>query len=585
MKKIYTNTMIKKLTVLLFLSLINALVLKAQQDDGKVKFGAYSRALQQTNTLDKEDTVNIDKTNTGHVLLDLGVNINPDKKTEIQAIIRLKTDMGGFYGASAQATLRQMYVKGIIGKFLNYQVGDLYMQLTPYTFFNNNSEGSVNEGTIFKDIRRDYTNYENLSNRGNAWWQQGAHADMSLAFEKSIIDTIRIDGFFLRNRTTDFAEMPSVFQAGGKLTVTQSKRLKFAFNYLNLYDLTSTASKLNTANQARNPVSSLEVQYKLWNNERTALTFLGEGGISQLSFKNDSVKTKDGFFYDAGLQFNVKPANLLITANYTYVDPNYLSAGAQSKRIDYSKTPSVFPQYGNDRYNPIRRDISIFDQVRDPSVYNAAVRRQLMSYNPIYGNAQPYGKATPNRTGLELGVQYKDSLQKVIVDLDGAYLSDIAGEGSTELRKFVVLKAGVDFNIHKFLDFKKRLTLTTGYRYESTNRGGRPLEQINLKTNLIDLGLEIETLKKLDLLLGAKMLMAKGNEFMSIRNDFNDVVNYEQLDNINVSQNLFAIGLKYRFSTTTYLTIQNHILDYKDKSDSLRDYSLNQLLILFNMNF
>ena len=577
MKKTYTY--INKKSVLLFILMVNLLTVKAQDD--KVKFGAYSRALQQTNTLTSNDTLHADKTSTGHVLLDLGIHITPDKRTEIQAIVRLKSDLNGFYGSNASATLRQLYVKGIIGKFLNYQVGDLYLQMTPYTFFNNTSEGSVNEGTIFKDIRRDYTNYENFSNRGNAWWQQGAHTDFALAFNQSVIDTVKVEAFFLRNRPT-IGALPSAFHAGGKLTISQGERLKYAFNYVNLFDIGSTAG---SDQSVRNPVSSFELSYMLLNNENTSLKFLGETGMSNLVFANYNQPTQTGYFYDAGLQLYKKPSNLIMAANLTYVDPDFYSAAAQSKRVNYGLIPTAFPSYGNDPYNPVTRQVTIFDLVRDPGIYNAGIYRGLMAYNPIFGNAQPYGKATPNRTGGNVNIQYKDSAQKVIFDADAAYLTNIVGEGSTQLRKFLVLKAGLDFNFHKMLDWKKRLVLTTGYKYEGTHRGGQVVEQIDLKSNLADVGLEIETFKKLDLLVGFKTLFAKGNEFVTVRDNFNSIVNYTRLDNINVTQNMIAVGLKYRFSAATYFTVSNHFFDYQDKSTSANNYSLSQLMVFFNMNF
>ena len=120
---------------------------KAQGDN--IKFGAYGRALQQTNRLDKKDTLNIDNTSGGQVLMDLGIKINPDKKTEIQSILRLKSNLGGFYGAGNVAELRQLYVKGIIANFASYQVGDIYLKMTPYTMFNNYSELSVSEAAVF----------------------------------------------------------------------------------------------------------------------------------------------------------------------------------------------------------------------------------------------------------------------------------------------------------------------------------------------------------------------------------------------------------------------------------------------------
>ncbi|MFM7024321.1 MAG: hypothetical protein ACKOXB_15220 [Flavobacteriales bacterium] len=568
-----------KKALLAGLMLIGVQLMNAQDD--KIKFNAYSRALQQTNTLGAADTVNPDHTNKGNVLLDLGINVNPDKRTEIQAIVRFNNNFNGFYTAGAQATLRQLYVKGIVGRAFNYQVGDLYMQLTPYTFFNNNAEGSVNEGSIFRDLRNDYTNYENFSNRGNAWWQQGAHTNFSFAFDKSLFDTIRIDGFFLRNRAS-YAQFPSAFHAGGKITVTQSSKLKLAFNYLDLYEVgTNTIiDSLTTSN----PVGSAEVEAALFANNKMKLKLMAEGGFSQYSFKGYNVDTKMGAFFDAGLQLKLKNANTIISANYSYVDPNFFSSAAQSKRVNYTNTPTTFSNYGNDVTNLISRGISIFDLVRDPALYNAGIVTTLMAYNPIYGNAQPYGKATPNRTGANINLQCSDSLQRIIADVDAAFLSEVVGEGSAQLRSFIVVKGGVDFHINKFLGWKKRLIVNTGYKFESTNRGGDTTTYVSLMNNMVDLGLEVETFKKLSLLAGYKMLLAQGNESMAVRNKFNDITTFNPI-NVDLKQSLIAVGLKYRFSEKTYLTLQDHIFNYTDNKTAANTYSINQVVVMFSMTY
>ena len=203
----------------------------------------------------------------------------------------------------------------------------------------------------------------------------------------------------------------------------------------------------------------------------------------------------------------------------------------------------------------------------------------------MYGNAQPYGKATPNRTGLQLNMQYKDSLEKIVADVDAAYLSEIAGVGSKQYRTFLVLKGAIDFNIHKFFDWKKRLIVTTGYSFESTNRSGADAEKVNLSNNLLDLGLEVEVFKKMSVLGCYKMLTSKGNEFISVRNVYNDVIVNNNSKNMNVAQTIIAFGLKYRFSEKSYLTIQDHLFSYQDKSASNKNYSLSQILVMFNMNF
>jgi hypothetical protein len=564
--------------VISLLMLLSSFQFVNAQDD-KVKFSAVARALQLNNTLAKTDTLNPDNTSTGNVMLDLGININPDKKTEIQGIIRFNNNIGGFYGSDAKATLRQLCVKGIIGNFLNYQVGDLYLQLTPYTFFNNHAEGNVNEATIFKDIRRDYTNYENFSHRGNAWWQQGVHTNMALAINGLYFDTLRFDAFFLRNRSTDFSKLPSTFHAGGKVTLSKSNNTKIAVNYLDLFDLDFSDQNKNLK---RNPVTTFELNQYLKNNAQLSLKLVAEAGTSMFI---DSVANINGFFYDAGLQLQLKPQNLRFGANFNYVDPYFYSAAAQSKRVNFGKSPFIFPSFGNNPNALLLRAANLYDLVSDASIYNASIVRTLMPYNLIFGNATPYGKATPNRTGIELNTQYSDSAQSIVADISVAYLSNIVGEGTSALRHFLVFKAGLNLDIHQYIHWKKQIKLTSGFAFEATNRGGAAVQQINFTNQLLDLGISIETIKKLDFLLGYKSLQSKGNEFIAIRNSQNEIINYFKIDKIDVFESVFSVGLKYRFSNASYLTFQNALSTVKDNTKVYPTFSFNQFMILFNLNF
>lgn len=577
MIKTYKINIMIRYSIIILVAFLSVSTLKAQDD--KIKFSAISRAMQLNNKLDKADTIHIDNTSSGNVLLDLGININPDKKTEIQAIIRFNNNIGGFYGSDAKASLRQLCVKGIIGNFLNYQVGDIYLKLTPYTFFNNNAEGTINEATIFKDIRRDYTNYENFSNKGNSWWQQGVHSNMSLAINGFYFDTLRFDIFFLRNRSTDFAKIPSSFHTGGKTTFSRSNKLKFAVNYLDLYDIDYSDKNKNLK---RNPVTSAELNLKIFENDNLKMTLNGESGFSNLI---DSISNTKGYFYDAGLSINLKHTNLQIGTNFNFVDPNFYSSAAQSKRVNFSKTPGMFPLLGNDPNITIERNTTISDLVNDISIYNSTIVRTLMPFNFIMGNAQPYGKSTPNRTGIELFGRYKDSAQIIDIESSISFLSNIIGEGTTELRHFTILKTSLNFNIGNFINSKKQLLFTSGIIYESTQRGGSAIEKIKLNNNLIDLGISIETIKKLDFLIGYKTLLSSGNEYLSIRNTSNEIINFIKYDHIDITESILAIGFKYRFSSATYLMIQNSTTTAKNNNNSAIDLKYNQLMILFNMNF
>jgi len=453
--------------------------------------------------------------------------------------------------------------------------------------YNSGSELSISEATVFKDLRNDYVYYENR-NKGNSWWQQGAHTNFAIGTKSRYLEKIKFDGFFVRNRTADFfTQTPSTFHAGGRVMFVQSSRFNLGANYLNLYDAGAThLSKFST----RNPVHSYETEVIVLDNDNLGLNINGELGFSQLNFVKDTMAPKhvNGNFWDAGVTAKVKPANLKVKLSYSYVSPRFYSSAAQTKRINYLNTPSIFPVYGNDPFNPINRNITAFDIVRDPTIYNVGITPLLMAYNPSYGNAQPYGKATPNRMGTTLDLNYTDSLQILSVDASGSYLKEVQGiDVTNKTRSFMIASLAANLNINKLINFKKKILLHGGMKFEHTGRSGDSTLNINLTNQIYDGGFEIEALKKLDLLVGIKAVNSKGSENVVIRDQYNEIIGYNTTSfrNMNFQQLMLGYGAKYRFSTATYITVQYHTFNLTDKSVPARTFNMNQFYILFNMNF
>jgi hypothetical protein len=572
----------RNLIILTLFAVAFSSVVYAQDD--KVKFSAVGRALEQNSKLDATDTINAHRNNIGHALVDLGININPDKKTEILAVMRLRSDLNGFFGAGNTAFLRWLSIKGIIGKGIAYQVGDIHLKLSPYTLFNNYAEGSVNEAAIFSNLRRDYSYYENF-NKGNYWWQQGAHTNFAFAFKSPLMEKIRFDAFVLRNRAANsIFGGPTALHAGGRMEINQSRFLNLTANYINLFEVGATTG---SDSSARNPVGSLELNSKLVNNAGLALDLFGEAGFSQLNFSKYPTKPANpkGSFFEGGLGATLKSIGLTVKASYRNVSADFYSSGAQSKRVNFSTNPTLFKTYGDNPFSPNTRTITIFDLVRDPNIYNTHISYQLQRFDPRLANTMPYGKATPNRKGLVLETVWKDSLEKVNFHFTGALLSEINPVNSVNLRQFTFVRAGLDLNVHQWIGFKKRIILNGGMQYEHTSRSGTIFEFVELKSTLIDAGTEIEVLKKLDAMFGMKMLNSKGNEFLSNRNNFNAIVGAPTPFVTNGTQNMIAFGLKYRFSPNSYLTLQDHVFNYKDKSNDTLNYSINQVVMMFFLNY
>ena len=106
-------------------------------------------------------------------------------------------------------------------------------------------------------------------------------------------------------------------------------------------------------------------------------------------------------YFELDNKYINKDSTLSLTVGYRYVDPNFRSAGAQTRRLDYASDNSntIYPIYTN---MSLRRPTSIFDLLSDDGLYNQDLSNNLMAFNPIYSNVLPYGDATPNRAGVYL---------------------------------------------------------------------------------------------------------------------------------------------------------------------------------------
>ena len=100
----------------------------AQQDIRKITFVGAARAQfygDHYQSYSEEDTVTTAKLNSGNTLVDLGINIRPNPQMEIQGMVRVRNDYGGFWGAGVSFDVRQLYVKGVAGGIVRYQLGDI----------------------------------------------------------------------------------------------------------------------------------------------------------------------------------------------------------------------------------------------------------------------------------------------------------------------------------------------------------------------------------------------------------------------------------------------------------------------------
>jgi hypothetical protein len=180
--------MIKKINILILLMFVVNVCYS--QKERKVTFVGGARSVMTNNRLVVNDTIAEDtstaKRNTGgYALIDLGVNIKPNKNTEILGMFRIKNNFGGFWGSGVTFDVRQLYMKGVVAKALRYQLGDLNLKQTAFTLFNHHADAIDSLPTVF-NLQRNIVNYEKFYQK-NTWRMQGANVDFGISFKNIII--------------------------------------------------------------------------------------------------------------------------------------------------------------------------------------------------------------------------------------------------------------------------------------------------------------------------------------------------------------------------------------------------------------
>lgn len=528
----------------------------------------------------RPDTANAHKGTSGYTLFDLGVNAQPSEALRANVILRIKNDFGGFFGDGSHLIIRQVRLDGILNKVFKYEIGDIDLSMTPYTFYNFATEYHDYEADVFT-IRRSIVQYQNY-NSGHNWRVQGFHGNTALKISKKYFEKISFDAFGVRTRRSNFLNLPDRLLAGGQVKFKQSKYFNFGVNYIRFWDLPNTAPS-PVENYVNNVLTGdYRLQYK---SDPATLALFGEFGKSNYSYDTTKVQVQtNDYFYDLGASAKYNPLNLKLKVSYRYVGPYFSSPGAQTRRIyDYGNT-ALFPTIGNNEM--LARQPLLLDRVSDEQLRNLTLQAFLMNYNPAYNNITPYGMATPNRKGMTVALSAGGADKIVTADLIYNKLSEIVGEGvsgTNNLRQFTGLKGGASIAINKLIKFEKAISVTGGFRYENTQRKSA-VNPISLKSTLLDAGITVEALKHFDLMAGYKKLIANGNEYMAVRDNYNLIVGYSALS-MNMSQSLFSAGIRYRFSRNTFFSGQVVFQQYSDKIQKFNNYEISQVFLSYTMVF
>ncbi|WP_367390780.1 hypothetical protein [Lewinella sp. LCG006] len=556
----------------------------------KVQFNGLGRTILNNTSIDgailDTDTTTARRLSDGEFLLDVAINAQPNDNTEVQGILRLRNEFGGFFGAGVTVEVRELWARGLIANTVRYRVGDFDHVMTPYTLFLADEEGTVNEPEVFRP-QKEVIEYEQFYTDNNSRRLQGAKLDFGLAFPVILRD-MKAEGFVARIRPTDFFTTPNRFVGGGQLDFSTRSlqdsvglQADFGVNLSSVWDDLKTG---NATSGITNQVFSVDFAVHVFENEQINVQVLGEAGSSKLDLREEEKTTfsEDDTFLEAGVALDLKASKLRLSATYLDVGPDFFSIAAQSKRVAFNRNKTFYNRIGNERR---LRMPTLFDLGRDRALYNYQLSEDLMAYDPRYANVMPYGKATANRNGLQFGAVYGDDSSLFDAELGVALLKEIRGQGTFELKDFRQIRLAANVHLNRILDWDKTTKITLGFQQEQTDRGGVEVEQVDLSSTLIEVGLEAELFNRFDLLLGAKMLSAEGRDYVPAIEAFNDIEDFPAAFVADDQETMLGGGIRYRFKEDVYLTVQYQQFSLERALNPTNDYDLRQIFAQYVMKF
>jgi len=564
----------KYLYYLLFLMLLP--VLAQSQVKSKLWYDGNSRVTFNRDALEGSlkdiDTVSTRSNGGGSTVLDLGFHFTPVDDIEIFSEIRLKNDFGGMWGNKSVVELRRLSAKGIINNKIAFSIGDIYLKQTKFTLYNYEQELSQYEPSVFK-FYRDYVNYENYY-QSNYRRLQGLQTNFSYSMY-NFIEQIDVDAFSARVRGVEWLGEPELLMLGGSAILKLSNKINLGSHYVNTFEVLSSS---NGTVAYYNPVLNTQISYSGLLNDNPYKMLL-EGGFSKRGWEGDSLAPEiNGNFIQASI--HSKKIKSELDLSFRYVDSDFRSMGAQTRRIQYNSTNSTYPYYSN---NYTQRKVSLLDIMSDPNVYNQNLSTSLMNYNPMYSSVSPYGDATPNRIGFTGKISNMNLTDFFIVNVQTQYFTEVIGQGTNQKRMLYKSALNSIFLLDKLLSTKKSLILEGSMNLETVNRAGEDFEKIDFNSVLFSGSISYELIKNFKLIAGTKVFYAEGNEFLADRDEFDQINDYSN-HFYDTKETILIAGLQHHFTDDIYFTMQYNQFNILDKTNTDDEFSLGRLIFMFNMN-
>jgi hypothetical protein len=566
----------KKIHLYCFVCFLFLPLLAQSQVKSKIWYDGNTRVMYNRDALEgvlkETDTVSTRSNGSGFTIVDLGLHFTPISDIEISSELRLRNEFGGMWGNRSLVELRTLSAKGVVNNKIAFSVGDLYLKQTKFTLYNYDQEFSLYEPSVFK-FYRDFVNYENFY-QSNHWRLQGLQTNFSYNMY-NLIEQIDIDGFTARVRGLEWLGDPELLMLGGSAVFRLNNKLNIGSHYINSFEVRSSA---NTTVAYHNPVLNIQLSYS-GVSKGIPYKALLEGGFSKRGWDGDSLAPEiKGNFIKGSIYSESEKG--IFNMEFRYVDTDFRSIGAQTRRVEYNNINTTYPYYSN---NYTQRKVTMLDIMSDPNIYNQSLSTSLMNYNPIYSAVSPYGDATPNRVGLIAQIQKVDITDFFSAKLQSQYFSEVIGQGTTEKRRYNKSAVYSSIDLDRILSLKNSVVIEGSMDVEIVRRGGDDFEKIDFSSILYSGSILIELIKDLKIVAGAKMFSVDGNEFVAERDIYDQINDYEN-NSYDSKETVLIGGLQYHFTDEIYFTMQYNQFNILDNTNIQDEFNMGRLIFMFNMN-
>jgi hypothetical protein len=362
---------------------------------------------------------------------------------------------------------------------------------------------------------------------------------------------------------------------GGSAVVRLSNKVNVGSHFVNTFEILSSA---NEKVAYYNPVLNTQLVYSGSFKDLPYKALL-EGGFSKRGWDGDSLAPEIKGNFITGLIYTETKKGTF-NLGFRYVDTDFRSIGAQTRRIDYNNITTSYPYFSN---NYTQRKVSLLDIMSDPNVYNQSMSTSLMNYNQMYSAVSAYGDATPNRIGLTAEIDKINITDFFSAKVQSQYFSEIIGQGTTQKRSFNKSALHSLLSLDKLFSFKNSCELEGSINLETVKRDGEDFEKIDFNSALYSGSISIELIKNLKIIAGAKVFYAEGNEFVVERNIYDQINDYSAI-NYDNKETILIGGIQHHFTDDIYFTMQYNQFNVLDKTNTHDEFSIGRLIFMFNMN-